>query len=252
MIVHELPVTGTPELDLHAPAASVLLDRGVSGSVRVEIDSRNADAWEVVQHGDAISVRDERRGWRSGNGGRLRVTAPDGAAVRITTASGDVTVSISTGRTAVTTASGDVRIGVAAELAVKTASGSVTVDRVGTDAAVKSASGDLRATDIGGGLNASTASGDLRVERVGGDVHVNTASGDVRIGRFEGRSFNANTVSGDVQVGVPAGSDVALEVKTLTGSVDLPRGERGPEAPSRGRVDVHVKSVSGDFRLQRA
>lgn len=252
MITHELPVSGIPTLDLHAPAASVVLDRGPSGVVRVEIDSRNAESWHVAQNGDAISVRDERRGWRSGNGGRLRVAAPDDTAVRITTASGDVIVSVATGRTQVTTASGDVRIAIASELTVKTASGSITVDRVGSDAAVKSASGDLRAQEIGGGLNASTASGDVRIERVGGDVNVSTASGDVRVDRFEGRSFNANTVSGDVQLGIPAGSDVALEVKTLTGSIEVPSGDRAPDVPSRGRVDVRVKSVSGDFRLRRA
>lgn len=258
MIARDLTVTGPPELEVHAPVADVTLDRGPGGAVGVRIDTKNAEDWSVVQNGDTIVVRDDRGGWRSRGRGRVHITVPDGAAVRITTASGDVTVSVSTGRTAVTTASGDVRVGVASSLTIKTASGDVTVDRVADDAVVKTASGDVSAAAVGGDLDASTASGDVRVDQVGGGVRVSTASGDVRIARFEGHDFVANTVSGDVSVGIPTGRKVDLDVNTLSGDVILPErrtaepAPAGAPNPALSKVNIRVKSVSGDFRLQRA
>jgi DUF4097 and DUF4098 domain-containing protein YvlB len=254
VITREFRVIGSPDVDVDVRSATVVIDRGGPGIVTVSIEGKNADDWEVAQSGDTISVRDEHSGWRSRGGAKVRVSTPDGAAVRVKTASGDVTVGVATGRTQISTASGDIRVAIAEALAVSTASGDVSIDRVTTDVAVKSASGDLTATAIGGGLEASTASGDVRVSVVAGDVRVNTASGDVRIARFEGAVFSANTVSGDVTLGVPAGRAACLDVKTLSGDVVLPerRATHDDPAAPRPTVDIRVKSVSGDFRLQRA
>jgi len=257
VITREFAV-GTPDhdiqLDIDVKAAAVTLDRGPAGRVTVQVDTKHPDDWLVTQNGDSIIVRDEPSGWRRRNGSaRVRVTVPDGAGAAITTASGDVTVLVATGRTSISTASGDVRVGVAASLAVKTASGDITVDRVAGDVSLKSASGDLSAAAVGGELESSTASGDVRVETVTGDARISTASGDVRIARFEGAAFVVNTVSGDISVGIPSGRSVDLDVKTLSGDVILPdRRSGGSTAAPTGRVAIRVKSVSGDFRLQRA
>lgn len=256
MISHEFSVTN-PALDVDVKSSSVTLHRGPAGTVTVEVDTKHPDEWIVVQNGDSIVVRDDGSGWRLRSGtSRVRITAPDGTAAHIATASGDVVVTVATGRTDIATASGDVRVAIAASLNVKTASGDIAVDRVTSDVAAKTASGDINAHEIGGDLEASTASGDIRVDTVGGALRVNTASGDVRIARFEGTTLQANTVSGDVTVGIPTGRSIDLDVKTLSGSVHLPerRGTtaESPAATLKRRVDIRVKSVSGDFSLQRA
>lgn len=241
-------------VDVDVKAADVVVERGSAGTVAVQVDTRHPDDWYVGQNGETVVVRDEPSGWRRrGGSARVRLTVPDGTAATIATASGEVTVVVATGRTAIATASGDVRVGIASALTVKTASGDVTVDRVAGDVNVKSASGDLTAAAIGGELQASTASGDIRVDSVSGAARISTASGDIRIARFEGRDFLVNTVSGDVTVGLPAGRSVDLDVKTLSGDVVLPdRAAPGSTAAPTGRVTIRVKSVSGDFRLQRA
>ena len=252
MIVREFAVN-RPDLDIDVKSASVTLDRGAAGTVAVQVDAKHPDDWVVTQNGDSIVVRDEGSGWRLRNGSaRVRVTVPDGAAATIVTASGDVTVLVATGRTSISTASGDVRVGVAGSLSVKTASGDVTVDRVVGDVNLKSASGDLTAATVGGELQSSTASGDVLIDTVAGDARINTASGDVRVSRFEGTAFVVNTVSGDVSVGIPSGRVVDLDVKTLSGDVVLPERRSGQAAAPTTKVTIRVKSVSGDFRLNRA
>ena len=255
MTNYEFAVTD-PELDIDVKAASVVLDRGPVGTVTVQIETKNPEDWLVSQHGDSITVRDEQSGWRLRKGqSRVRITTPDGTAADISTASGDITVVVATGRTVVSTASGDVRVGVASALTVKSASGDVRVDRVTGDVSLKTASGDLVAAAVGGRLESSTASGDVRVEEVLGNARISTASGDIRIARFEGTDFAANTVSGDVSLGIPSGRAVDLDVKTLSGNVSLPDRRTTPAAaPSgpAGTVSIRVKSVSGDFQIQRA
>lgn len=253
MISHEFAVADPPAVEVDARTASIVLERGPAGAVSVHIDTKHPDDWVVSRHGDSISVRDDGGGWRlRGGSARVRIAVPDGTAAVLTTGSGDVSVLVSTGRTAVTTASGDVRVGIAAALTVKTASGDVTIDRVAGDVNVKSASGDVQAASVGGELHSSSASGDVRVEQLHGDARIATASGDIRVARFEGGSFSANTVSGDVWLGVPSGRSVDLDVKTLSGDVRLPERRSGATEATRSRVSVRVKSVSGDFRLERA
>ena len=257
MITRELAVGAAPDLDVDVKSAPVTIDRGASGAVIVHVDTNHPDHWRVSQSGDSIVVREEGGGFRvRRSGARVRITVPDGTATRVTTASGDVTVLVTTGRTSIATASGDVRIGVASSLSVKSASGDVVIDRVVGDAELKSASGDLTAATVGGDLQTTTASGDLRVDTISGNARIATASGDIRIARFEGTSFVVNTVSGDVSVGVPSGRSVDLDVNTLSGDVSLPerRADAAPADPDQPKLHLtmRVKSVSGDFRLARA
>ena len=94
MIEHRFAVAATPEVDIDVRTAEIVLDRGPAGAVTVQVEAKNAGDWSVTQHGDAVIVRDERSGWRTRSGGRVRVTVPDHTAARITTASGDVASTI--------------------------------------------------------------------------------------------------------------------------------------------------------------
>ena len=105
MITRDLSVGALPELDIDVKAAPVTIDRGPAGAVRVTIDTNHPDHWRVAQQGDSILEREEGGGFRARrSGARVRVTVPDGAITTVSTASGDVTVLVSTGRSSISTA----------------------------------------------------------------------------------------------------------------------------------------------------
>ena len=68
-------------------------------------------------------------------------------------------------------------------------------------------------------------------------------------------SLHVRSVSGDVAVGVAKGVDLHVDVETASGIVhsDIPLND----APARGprpqtRVDLSVRSVSGNVEIERA
>lgn len=254
MIERSFRTSDIPTVDVSNSRGSITIDASAdTGRVDVRVDTKHPDRWTVEQSANNIRVRDDVSRWRS-ELARIHISTPPGTHVDVSSASADVTISVTLGRVAVTTASGDVRVGDAGALSVKSASGDLTVGSVGGNVTAKSASGDLLLDRIAGGFEASTASGDVRVDSVDGTVRVSTASGDVRIGRFGGSELRADTASGDVTVAVPTGSRIDLDVKTITGRVDLPSRRDPADTGARGRrrVELRVKSVSGDFQLNRA
>jgi DUF4097 and DUF4098 domain-containing protein YvlB len=204
----------------------------------------------------------------------VRVEVPEGAQVTVMTASAAIEIKGSVGEADVTTGSGDISTDdVATDVTVKTASGDTTVGRVGGDIRAHTASGHLRCSSVAGAAVFSTASGDLEVGAAGSRVEVKATSGNVRLGELargarvvnvsgnvrvlalgEG-SLHVRSVSGDVAVGVVRGVDLHVDVETLSGSVhsdiplhDAPAGGARPET----RVDLSVRSVSGNVEIRRA
>ena len=170
--------------------------------------------------------------------GRVR----DAAAVRVTTASGDVHAALLDG----------------AEVAVQTASGDVQVDRLAArTASVQTASGDVAVGAAGADrFEAHTASGDVAVERLdAGAVVASTASGDVAL-RLDGAApVEASTGSGDVGLALPrAGFDVSLSGPAIEidGALDF-QGQRGRRS-AEGRLGgggprLAVSTGGGEIRL---
>jgi DUF4097 and DUF4098 domain-containing protein YvlB len=185
---------------------------------------------------------------------RLRVTAPPGADVEVSTASADV----------------DARGGFGA-VDVNTASGDVSFEKAGGDVQVNSASGDLKLDEVGGALTVNTASGDVDVGRLGGDgkvrsasgdvqledadasLKVQTASGDVQVASVREGDVVLQTASGDIEVGVKKGSKLWIDAKSMSGETtseleigDAPADGEGP------MVEVRATAMSGDIRVKRA
>ena len=61
------------ELDVELTSGNVVIRAGESGSVKVSVDSSNADSFEVTQLGDTISVRQRRR-----SNARISIDVPIG------------------------------------------------------------------------------------------------------------------------------------------------------------------------------
>jgi DUF4097 and DUF4098 domain-containing protein YvlB len=205
----------------------------------------------------------------------VRVEVPEGAKVSVSTASADVEINGPVGDVDFTTASGNASIDdVAADVTTKTASGNVTIGRVGGDIRASTVSGDLRCSSVAGTAHFSATSGDLELGAAGSRVAVKATSGHVRLGELaagaqvknvsgnvrvlalgEG-TLHVRSVSGDVAVGVVKGVELHVDVETASGIVhsDIPLSD-APEpggARPEARVDLSVRSVSGNVEIGRA
>jgi DUF4097 and DUF4098 domain-containing protein YvlB len=175
----------------------------------------------------------------AGSRGTLRTASADVSCVGelaeldARTASGDVTVALVTGRMEVTTASGD-----------------VFVEKAGAGISVNTASGDIQLREAAGEVTVTTASGDVNIGQPAGSVHASSASGDIQIRTAVRGEIALKTVSGDSVVGVAAGTDVYLDLSSLTGrlSSQLQDSDGGTGAD----LQLRCRSVSGDIKIVRA
>lgn len=250
MIKETFSVDGPAEIEISASSGSITVDAGAPGTVEVEVDTRESEAWRVHQSGTTISVTYERGLIDRGGRARVRVVAPERSTLNAYTASADVRAMLDLTRASVATASGDILLGNCDSASLKTASGDVTLGEVEGDLAARSASGDVKVRRIGGRASLTTVSGDVIADQVDGDLAVSTASGDVRVQRYLGDDLEASSISGDMAAGLPPGRTVKLQAKTLSGSVRLP--DRKQSTDGKGpEISVRFKSVSGDLRITR-
>lgn len=231
------------------------LSGSLDGAVRVDIQAKEADV--TIMRGQTLSYRirgtwDEDEAPTVGMDGsiarftlgddvdRLELEVPDGVGELIVdTASGDVAATLPDGTA----------------IAVRSASGDVDVTVSGARAAVTTASGDV---SIGGSPTeaaAQSASGDISVHGCRGDAAVATQSGDVSVSlAVEDASVEAATVSGDVAVNLAPGARPAIEARTVSGDIAAPGqhvskpGFTGCLADG-GPGAVKVRTVSGDIAV---
>ena len=207
------------------------------------------------------------------NAVNVRVDAPSGADVDVTTASGDIELNGTVGETQIKTASGDLNADdINGDLTAKTASGNISVDDVSGDVRWQSASGDLQADRVSGRANVITASGDVEVGSVGNRVDVRTSSGDVRLGYVSGDTsivgvsgdvrvlsyasgrLQVRSVSADITVGIAEGVSFAVDAESVSGTVssEIPVDDFPARRGGAPDVVIAAKTVSGDVQLERA
>jgi DUF4097 and DUF4098 domain-containing protein YvlB len=214
------------------------------------------------QHGMKFLRRD---------GVSVHVHVPEESDVRVISASADVELNGSLGRTNVKTASGAFTADDVADLRAKTASGDIEVDTVIGALRMQSAAGDLRCVRVDGPASVTTVSGDIEIGSAGAQLDVRLTSGDIRLGEVTGDltvavvsgnvkvlsvtegTTNIRTVSGRIEVGVARGSTLHLDAESMSGSVhsDIPL-EDGPSAGGADpRIDLTLRTVSGDVLVTR-
>lgn len=250
MIEKEFSVTAQPEVEVRVQAGRVELRQGEPGRVRVSVDTGDPN-FVVEQRGDLVVAYGNRNtSWLAQDSAFVIVDLPVGSDASITTASADVDCQPALGRVEVKTASGDIEIHRAATASVKTASGDARIGAITTSVSFASASGALRLTDTEGPANISTASGDVAIAEATATLEVNTASGDVRVDRFTGRQARFRSMSGHVDIGIPSGTQVDLDVTTLSGRLNLPE-KTEPAGKTKRRMSINAKLVSGDMTVNR-
>src|SRR4029450_7716769 len=167
---------------------------------------------------------------------RVRIEAPDGAAVRAELASADIR--------------GRGRYG---ELELDVATGDVEFDQVEGEAKVNTASGDIELRRVGS-ARLNSASGDVRVGEASVSVDVNPASGDVQIRKVAEGVLKVHSASGDVVVGIAKGSRLWVDAQSLSGDTSSELElEAAPAADDEGPlVELRAQTMSGDIAVRRA
>ena len=235
---------GPLRLNLEIPAGEIEIETANTDETRVELEAvanndairdlvensrielvRRGDGHEVIveaksRHGIFISISQGPDIRFGGPDVRLRITCPHGADLEARTKSADVRAR-----------------GEYGAVDLKTASGDLQVDKAKGPTRIKSASGDVHIDEV---------VSSLEVQSVSGDLHAGLVHGDIR----------AQLVSGDVMVGVRAGARVYVDANTVSGSTssefelsDAPTAAPAADAPL---VELFVKTVSGDVRIERA
>jgi DUF4097 and DUF4098 domain-containing protein YvlB len=132
----------------------------------------------------------------------------------------------------------------------------VHIEDVASSLEVQSVSGDLHAGAVHGDIRAQVVSGDVHVRDAGGSVSTNTVSGDQRFEAVQRGRMELKAISGDVTVGVRSGARVYVDANTVSGATssefelsDAPTPAPAEDAPL---VELFVKTVSGDVRIERA
>jgi len=221
---------------------------------------------EVTTSATRVSVRAEYpRERRNINASvDFTVTVPRGAAVTVTSVSGDLKLLTIDGSLRAETVSGDVSITSAAQLeSAKTVSGDVTVETAGNDA-------DLSAVSVSGSvtmravkarsLDANSVSGEITLTDVTCDrVKANSISGDVVFGGplAKGGRYMLQSHSGDVTLHVNDKTGFEVNAGTFSGDItsDLQlvstfggEGERGQPGrkPKSGGPGQRVQGTFGD------
>jgi DUF4097 and DUF4098 domain-containing protein YvlB len=272
---------GPLRLNLEIPAGEIEIETGNTDETRVDLEAvanndairelvensrielvRRGDGHEVIveakaRHGIFISVS---RGPDIRFGGpdvRLRITCPHGADLDVRTKSADLRARGEYGGVDLKTVSGDIQVDTAkGSTRIKTASGDVHIDDVSSSLEVQSVSGDLHAGAVHGDIRAQLVSGDIHVRAAGGAITTNTVSGDQRFEAVQRGRMELKAISGDVLVGVRPGARVYVDANTVSGSTssefelsDAPAQAPAADAPL---VELFVKTVSGDVRIERA
>ncbi len=262
---------GAPTLDLRVPSGEITLESVDGEETTVELDaSGSSDEVQDLVEGARIELRQRGDGHevlvdiprrRRGLGlifdradFRLRVTAPHGAEVQVSTASADVDGRGRFGALRAELASGDLRF---AELTgyveVKSASGDVDVEHIGGGAKVATASGDVRIGRVEGEATLRSASGDILVDEASSSVTVQSASGDQRLGSVSSGRVTMQSASGDQAVGIRSGSRVHIDARTMSGDTSSELEiEDAPAAGEGPAVELRATSMSGDIRILRA
>ena len=186
---------------------------------------------------------------------RLRITAPPGAAVELSTASADVD-----GARRLRRREGEHRFR-RHHLRARRRRGLRSTRRAATwrsgavDGAltVNTASGDVEIRRIEGEGKVRAASGDISIDEADSSLKVQTASGDVEVDSVREGEVSLPTASGDIELGIKQGSKLWIDAKSMSGetSSELELGD----APIDGEgplVEVRATAMSGDIRVKRA
>ena len=221
---------------------------------------------KMTQSGDTLSGEVQRAGGLPGFIGRapyvdLRISLPDGVALDVQTVSGDIRAAGLRADGSLSTTSGDIDLtDSSGALQVSSTSGDVQMSGTFAGPQVQTVSGGIRLDGASGLLRARSISGNIALR----DLHdaqldLESTSGDIAVNGTlaNGRESTISNISGDVQVRLSRAADLQLAVSTVSGNLtsDLDlrdaqrerRSLRGSVGP--GQTTLTISTSSGDVEV---
>ncbi len=124
-------------------------------------------------------------------------------------------------------------------------------------------SGPIAISGATGSIHAKSASGEIHIDVETGNVSAKTASGDVTVildNVPAGREIDLGSASGNVQLKIKEGFNAEIDLKTLSGKLDvdsslglaIDQGVVGRRARGKlgdGASAIHIKTVSGNISV---
>jgi putative adhesin len=236
--------------DLGAPRVEVRLTIEVPPSLGVELSASSGDLFTEGLTG-AQTLR--------ASSGDVSIESAAGP-VAVATSSGDVSI-VDARESRIGTSSGDVEVrGSPAALGINTSSGDVTIEQASDSLRVTTSSGDITVNHAGRGAALRTTSGEIILKSAAGKLSVASGSGEVQLGLIPPlASANVNTTSGDIRLGIDERLPCTLELRTVSGAIDVDLPVR-PQTLTRrlvtasvrgGGAPVMVQSSSGSISVVR-
>jgi DUF4097 and DUF4098 domain-containing protein YvlB len=192
-------------------------------------------------------------GWRRDRDGiDAVIEVPTRTAVKISSASEEVTITGRCGDTDIATTAARISLDtVEGNLRLRYSSANSRVGTVTGSAELGAASGSAHFGEVGGPLDCKFGSGELTVEVVRGELRLRAGSASARIGAIYAHADLAFG-SGPISIGLPTGVTAQVDIMSGTGDVhsDLPV-EPAPGQATQA-IKVRARTGSGAIRILRA
>jgi DUF4097 and DUF4098 domain-containing protein YvlB len=255
--------TPTPvRLRVEIPKGRIAVTASETHETTIELAAAHGDSLacdmiaeaEIAQHGDEIVVRirRERRIFGFGGDVEAEIRVPMGSAAQLGTGAGRVETHGRLGDVEAQTGAGAIRLAATAEAKARTGAGSITIAEVAGSADVKSGSGRVGLGRVGAHTRITTGAGDIELGEAGDSVEAFTAAGSVSVRRADHGRVRAKTMAGRVSVGVAKGSAAFLDISTMSGRVHSELEATAEPAEGDKRVELIIRTMSGDVTLARA
>lgn len=139
--------------------------------------------------------------------------------------------------------SGNVKlIGTFGSVKISTVSGGIEIDTTRGNVDARAVSGSVMVRNCGGRCDISSKSGNVRLERVEGPVHASTISGGVELGTAGQDEVELKMVSGRAKVKVLAPKNPRVRFQSISGKLRC-------DCPQGSDFDLNVKSISGSLEV---
>jgi hypothetical protein len=257
-----LSVTAPVRLEVRTGSGTIDVHRGGAGTVHIVGEFRvGAWPWSDARE-RARSLRDnppieqrENLILVGSNMGRellrnihisYQITVPEDTEVSSTAASGQQTIRDVKGPVRITSASGGVTVEkIATDVSISAASGDLVVREVGGHLRTASASGSQTLEDVGREVRARAASGSLTIRNPGGRVEAANASGHIEI-RGAKEDVRARNASGGITVEGKPGGGAFWEISSASGGIRLRLAD---PVDAEVALETRSGSIDSDFPI---
>lgn len=181
---------------------------------RIEVEMQDKDGGLSIVSSAPKSLRNA---WV-----KLEIITPDATSVNMETGSGSLDVQGIDDAILAHTGSGSIKLlDVAKSVDASTGSGSITVVGPRGDVIAHTGSGTIQIGEVEGMISASTNSGSLSVYNAQGQVQLRTKSGSIEYEGSPTGDCRFETTSGGITLDLPSDPDMAVDLSTTAGSVDV-------------------------------